>query len=178
MAGYVGAARRVRRVRQTGRPRCGGEVRGTRRRGAGRLARQAVRAARLLSGRGTSAAGCRGPGHVRSARCARCGRAASPWQARLPTASLRARHLDGAACGLQQLDRGKPYRRPKKIHQTGYEQPYTHRHSAGNRTSVPEVWKIRGDRARKSTRGGSERETPHYSRIVRNRLATPRGNSR
>ena len=30
---------------RTGRPRCGGEVRGTRRRGAGRLARQAVRAA-------------------------------------------------------------------------------------------------------------------------------------
>src|SRR5580704_17202672 len=64
VAGYVGAARRVRRVRRTGRASRGGEVRGTRRRGAGRLAGQALRAARLLPGRGPSAAGCRGPGPV------------------------------------------------------------------------------------------------------------------
>src|SRR5580704_10621782 len=64
VAGYGGAARRVRRVRRTGRASRGGEVRGTRRRGAGRLAGQALRAARLLPGRGPSAAGCRGPGPV------------------------------------------------------------------------------------------------------------------
>ena len=39
----------------------------------------------------------------------------------LPTTSLRTRHVDGAACGLKQPDRGKTYSRPKKIYQTGYK---------------------------------------------------------
>jgi hypothetical protein len=39
----------------------------------------------------------------------------------LPTTSLRAQHVDGAACGLKQPDRGKTYSRPKKIGQTRYK---------------------------------------------------------
>ena len=39
----------------------------------------------------------------------------------LPTTSLSTRHVDGAACGLKQPDRGKTYSRPKKIYQTGYK---------------------------------------------------------
>ncbi len=49
---------------------------------------------------------------------------------RLTTAGLRPRHFDRAARRLEQLDSGKPDRRPEEIHQAGYKQRYTHRRSA------------------------------------------------
>ena len=49
---------------------------------------------------------------------------------RLTATGLSARHLDGAARLLEQLDGGETDRRPEKIHQAGHEQSYTHRRSA------------------------------------------------